>query len=192
MSEEKDQLLAILKQFKTDDEQERKDVVAIRQFIERHDNIFVRECLSGHMTGSALVVNPDTRQILLHNHVKLNKWLQFGGHADGETDMRKVAMKEAEEESGLTDLVFADSDSGDKLPVDIEVQTIPEKNGVSEHKHLDFRYVIYTRATEVSKPEKHESQDLKFFGFEEVDSLRDRLDPALIRLILKAIQLVGE
>jgi len=189
MNQERNILIEILNNYVTGDGQEREDVGVIRGFVEQFENIFVRDCLSAHMTGSALVVNPDTRQVLLHNHIKLNRWLQFGGHADGETDMAKVAMKEAREETGLTDLVFANPEMA-KMPIDIEVQTIPEKNGVPEHKHLDFRYVIYTKATEVPKPDEGESQDLKFFGFEELALLTDKLDPALIRLVLKAKKLI--
>ena len=123
----------------------------------------------------------ETKQILLHNHKKLNKWLQFGGHADGETDLSVVAFKEAEEETGLSDLYFYSA-----KPMDIEVQTIPENKGAPEHLHLDFRYLIFTKATEVPTPEEHESQDLKFFSFEEVYKMSEKLDNALIRLIKKA------
>src|SRR5215469_10879597 len=59
-----------------------------------------------HFTASALVVHPPTRQVLLRWHVRLGRWLQVGGHADpGESDPLAVALREASEETGLTDLV---------------------------------------------------------------------------------------
>lgn len=178
-------VIELLDQFETDDHREIADIKKIKELVEQHENIFVRDCLSSHLTGSALVVNPKTKKILLHNHKKLNKWLQFGGHADGETDLAKVAMKEAEEESGLTDLSFYA-----QQPLDIEVQVIPKKNDIPEHLHLDFRYLIFTNAEELPTPEEHESQDLKFLDFQEAYELGDKLDYALVRLIKKAEKLI--
>jgi hypothetical protein len=76
-------IINILKEFKPSDDQGVKDVKFIEKMVTKHENIFVRECLDGHLTASALVVNPKTGMVLLHNHKKLNKWLQFGGHEDG-------------------------------------------------------------------------------------------------------------
>ncbi|MDQ3039908.1 MAG: NUDIX domain-containing protein, partial [Pseudomonadota bacterium] len=65
---------------------------------------FHRESLAGHFTASVWLVSADARRVLLTHHRKLGMWLQLGGHADGERDLRVAAMKEAEEESGLTGL----------------------------------------------------------------------------------------
>ena len=155
----------------------------------KHENIFDRECTQAHLTGSALVFNPENNTVLLHNHKKLNKWLQFGGHADGDTNISKVALKEAQEESGLKDLKFFNPQKNAVVePVDIEVQTIPENKGVAQHLHLDFRYLITTTATELPTPEKHESQELHFFTFSELNTISEKIDPALHRLIEKAKQ----
>lgn len=185
LSQPRNKVIELLNLFETSDSRELADVKKIKELVTKHENIFVRDCLEAHLTGSALVVNSKTRKILLHNHKKLNKWLQFGGHADGEVDLAKVAMKEAEEESGLTDLEFYKD-----TPIDIEVQLIPEKNSVPAHLHLDFRYLVFTQAEKLPKPEEHESQDLKFLSFSEVYELGDKLDYALIRLIKKTERLV--
>lgn len=97
---------------------------------------FVRERLAGHFTGAAWLVSADGRRVLLTHHRKLDRWLQLGGHADGDTDLRRVALKEAEEESGLTDL------SVDAEIFDLDRHWIPEHKGVPGHWHYDARYVV--------------------------------------------------
>ncbi len=73
-------------------------------FVEGHPDCLLRSCAPGHLTGSAWVVSPDRSQVLLTHHGKLDKWLQLGGHADGDGDLLAVAQREALEESGLADV----------------------------------------------------------------------------------------
>lgn len=185
LDQARNKVLELLSKFKPHDEQELKDLAQIRTLVEQHEDIFTRNCLAAHLTGSALVVNPKTKKILLHQHKKLNKWLQFGGHTDGETNLAAVAMKEAQEESGLTDLIFYSA-----KPLDIEVQKIPAKNEVPAHLHLDFRYLVFTQAESLPKPAEHESQTLKFIDISDIDYLVGQLDYALVRLIKKASKLI--
>jgi hypothetical protein len=72
------------------------------RFIEAHPDCFLRSQLTGHVTGSAWVVDPSRSRTLLMHHLKLDKWVQLGGHADGDPDLWAVAQREACEESGLT------------------------------------------------------------------------------------------
>src|SRR5580692_8424636 len=65
---------------------------------------FHRHGLPGHFTGSALVVGADGGRALLHHHRFLDRWLQFGGHCDGDENVLRVAAREAEEESGIPGL----------------------------------------------------------------------------------------
>jgi 8-oxo-dGTP pyrophosphatase MutT (NUDIX family) len=102
------------------------------------ENPFLRSRLAGHFTGSAWLVSADGARVLLTHHRKLNRWLQLGGHADGERDLAKVALTEAEEESGLTGLVLED---GAAL-FDIDKHWIPERLDVPGHWHYDARYVV--------------------------------------------------
>ncbi|HJR73885.1 MAG TPA: NUDIX hydrolase [Luteimonas sp.] len=97
---------------------------------------FVRERLAGHFTGAAWLVSADGDRILLTHHRKLDRWLQLGGHADGDRDLRAVALKEAEEESGLSGL------SADAGIFDLDRHWIPEHKGVPGHWHYDVRYVV--------------------------------------------------
>lgn len=108
------------------------------------ENPFLRERLAGHFTGSAWLVSADGARVLLTHHRKLNRWLQLGGHADGVRDLAKVALTEAEEESGLTGLVLEDGEL-----FDIDKHWIPERPDVPGHWHYDARYVVRSIGSEV-------------------------------------------
>jgi len=107
------------------------------------ENPFLRERLAGHFTGSAWLVSTDGQRVLLTHHRKLDRWLQLGGHADGERDLAQVALKEAEEESGLTALVLEDGEL-----FDIDKHWIPERKDVPGHWHYDARYVVRALGSE--------------------------------------------
>jgi len=109
----------------------------LEQFVRLNADCFSRELLIGHITGSAWIIDESASRTLLTHHRKLNKWLQPGGHADGLSDVAKVAMKEAEEESGLVGL----------RPVslelfDVDIHSIPQRKNEPEHYHYDCRFLL--------------------------------------------------
>jgi 8-oxo-dGTP pyrophosphatase MutT (NUDIX family) len=104
---------------------------------------FVRGRLDGHFTGSAWLVSADGARTLLTHHRKLQRWLQLGGHADGDRDLALVALKEAEEESGLPGLALEDG-----ALFDLDRHWIPERQDVPGHWHFDARYVVRAGADE--------------------------------------------
>jgi 8-oxo-dGTP pyrophosphatase MutT (NUDIX family) len=103
---------------------------------------FVRERLAGHFTASAWLVAADGARVLLTHHRKLGLWLQLGGHADGDRDLQRAALKEAQEESGLPGLSIDDG------VFDLDRHWIPEHKGVPAHWHYDVRYVVHAAADE--------------------------------------------
>ena len=103
---------------------------------------YVRERSAGHFTASAWLVDAAGARVLLTHHRKLDRWLQLGGHADGERDLRAVALKEAEEESGLGGLALEGG------IFDLDRHRIPEHKGVPAHWHYDVRYVVRAGGSE--------------------------------------------
>lgn len=103
---------------------------------------FARSRLEGHFTASSWLVDRAGTRILLTHHRKLGRWLQLGGHADGDRDLAQVALREAQEESGLPDLrVEPDL-------FDLDRHWIPERGAVPGHWHYDARYVVRAGAEE--------------------------------------------
>lgn len=103
---------------------------------------YVRDRLAGHFTASCLLVDRSGTRTLLTHHRKLGLWLQPGGHADGDRDLARVALREAEEETGLNGLVV------EPVIFDLDRHRIPEHKGVPAHWHYDMRYVIRADADE--------------------------------------------
>ena len=103
---------------------------------------FRRERLAGHFTASAWLVDRSGTRVLLTHHRKLDRWLQLGGHADGERDFARVALTEAEEESGLRDLEV------EQAIFDLDAHEIPEHKGVPAHVHYDVRFVVRAGGSE--------------------------------------------
>lgn len=101
-----------------------------------HADACQRSRLDGHLTGSAWVVTTDGRQALLMHHCKLDRWLQPGGHADGDWDLAGVALREAREETGLPDLQV------ERAIFDLDKHRIPARGPVPEHWHYDIRFVV--------------------------------------------------
>jgi len=106
-------------------------------FVAAHDDAFDRVLEIGHVTASAWIVDPTRTRALLTHHRKLDKWLQLGGHVDGDPDVRGAALREAREESGLTSLRFI----ADAI-YDLDVHPIPARPGEPAHDHYDVRFAL--------------------------------------------------
>lgn len=112
------------------------------RFLDSASEVFARSHAVGHFTGSALVVSADGARTLLTHHRKLDRWLQPGGHADGDRDLRAVALREAQEETGLADLRV------EPEVFDLDRHRIPARAVEPEHWHYDVRFVVRCGADE--------------------------------------------
>lgn len=122
--------------------EEAQSVAEFRVFMAENANAAERTLEYGHLTGAAWLVSADGRRVLLTHHRKLQRWLQLGGHADGDVDLLAVALREAEEESGLRDLVVEGG------LYDLDRHWIPEHKNVPGHWHYDLRYVVRCHGSE--------------------------------------------
>jgi len=157
--------------------EEVETVGAFMDFVGSEKECFSRELSIGHITGSAWVVNADGSEVLLTHHRKLDRWLQLGGHADGDTDVLSVAMKEAEEESGL--IGFTHIGPG---IFDIDIHPIPARKGEPEHLHYDVRYVLRADGA-LDYIVSDESHDLRWVGLDDVETLTT--EPSMMRMVAK-------
>lgn len=106
-------------------------------FLQQHDDCFERSLLIGHFTASAWLLNKDHTHALLMQHAKLNMWMQLGGHCDGNNDPLAVAIKEAQEESGIMGIAPIN-----KKIFDIDIHRIPARKNEPEHDHYDVRFLL--------------------------------------------------
>jgi 8-oxo-dGTP pyrophosphatase MutT (NUDIX family) len=170
-------LKSYLENYRTPFEEEAAFVPDFLELIE-DPLAFQRERLEGHFTGSAWIVNKKRTHTLLTLHRKLNKWLQLGGHADGNENLVEVAMKEAQEESGLKTLKMVDI----KI-FDIDKHIIPARKDVPEHYHYDVRFLIEADITD-SLQISEESKDLAWISYELAEELVN-YNPSIMRMLEK-------
>ncbi|MBD8871676.1 NUDIX hydrolase [Rhodanobacter sp. DHB23] len=122
--------------------EEGEAVADFEVFLASHKAVFERGHAAGHFTGSAWLTSADGERVLLTHHAKLRRWLQLGGHADGDSELARVALREAEEESGLDELTV------EREIFDIDRHRIPARAGEPEHWHYDVRYVVRATGSE--------------------------------------------
>ena len=173
----KKELLKQLDFYREQYPKERATVDKFIKFISEFDDCFERTQKFGHITGSGLVTDKSMKRVLLTHHKKLNKWLQLGGHADGNPNIIEVAQKEVIEDSGINDTSVADDNI-----FDIDAHLIPARKKEPEHYHFDIRYLFLTNSNE-NYIISDESHDLKWIP---VDQVRDyNTDENIIRMIEK-------
>ena len=147
-------------------EQEEKDKALILEWIRQNENAFSRENKVAHMTASAWVVNPERDKVLMVYHNIYDSWSWLGGHADGETDLLSVALREVKEEAGITKVhpVSEEIFSLESLTVDGHV-----KKGiyVSSHLHLNATYLLEADSEEAVSIKADENSGVAWFSPEE-------------------------
>ena len=144
-------------------------------FVDAHpEDAHLRTCLEGHLTASALVLDAEGARALLTFHRKLGKWLQLGGHCDGDANLAAAALREAIEESGIEDLEI------DPLPIDLDIHPIPARSGEPRHLHLDTRFLVHAPRGARERASE-DSIELRWFTREE--SAEIETDDSVRRLL---------
>ena len=176
-------LAASLHAYRGVDECEEQHRMTILKQVEATPQWWHRETLPGHVTGSAFVVDTQVEQLLLHHHLKLDRWLQFGGHDEGERSPVETAVRELSEESGLSSFEFF----GDPAIFDLDVHEIPARGPMPAHDHLDVRFLFVASMDQKLQPADGESRTLAWFPLEEAATRMD--EEGADRVIAKLLAL---
>lgn len=152
LSRQQQRVLRLLAHYRCLDDTDEETLRRFERFIRLHPDCLLRSGLAGHLTASAAVVDPRRRRLLLVNHKKLGRWLQPGGHADGEADLLAVALRETREETGIRE-----AQALLPAPFDLDIHPIPARHGVPEHFHYDVRFLLGADSTAPvrANPEVH-------------------------------------
>jgi 8-oxo-dGTP pyrophosphatase MutT (NUDIX family) len=180
-------LLDLIARYQAAHPEESACVERTRALVESHADCFERTCWAGHVTGSAWLLSPDGERFLLGHHRKLDRWLQLGGHPDGNPDVAAVALREAREESGMRDLSFAYAADG-PVPVDLDIHAIPARADDPAHDHHDVRFVLVA-APGQTVAVSDESHALEWFDMDALEDVAD--DASVLRLGLKVRRLLA-
>jgi 8-oxo-dGTP pyrophosphatase MutT (NUDIX family) len=149
MSTSRDRIADLLGRYRPQGQAEAADVERVRSLVETADDPWLRS-IPLHVTASALIVHPGSGRVLLRWHERQQAWLQVGGHGDpGEIEPLTVALREAEEETGLTDLV----PWPDAQLRHVAIVPVPASSKEPAHEHADLRFVLATRNPDAARAE---------------------------------------
>lgn len=168
-------LTSLLHRYREGHPEQDETVERFIALLAEHADCYQRSCWAGHITGSAWIVDPVGERVLLTHHRKLDRWLQPGGHSDGDPDTLAVALREAEEETGLIVTPVETS------IFDIDVHPIPARGPEPEHFHFDVRFAL--RADTIDYTVSDESHDLAWVPIERVHEWTD--EDSVLRMARK-------
>jgi len=156
-------LLSLLERYAERHPDEDATTRRVRALVEHEPRCFARDCFHpGHVTASAWIVSRETRAVLLTHHRKLDRWLQLGGHTDGESDVLAAALREAREESGLAELRALPAGAGPVI-LDLDVHEIPAHGDEPAHQHHDVRFLLESSERLPLARQRAESKALAWF-----------------------------
>lgn len=161
---------------------ERNYIPEFLTLIKNNPDAYHRSRVDGHMTASAWVVDPDEKKVLLLHHTKLKRWLQPGGHADGNQNLIEVARKELIEETGLNKCRLY----GDSL-FDLDIHVIPSNVKEQSHRHYDVRY-LFVRDAQENPIGNHESKEVRWVSWDDVSEMCQH-ETSILRMLEKTTSL---
>ena len=173
-------LIVQLDRHEADDAAQRALAARMVEFARAHDDALFRTCPEAHFTGSALVVEEGTERFILLFHTKLQKWLQPGGHVDGNANLAASALREAIEETGIDQLRVV------RPAFDLDIHEVRPPSE-PPHLHLDIRFVVLAPNGSVPVG-NHESRELRWVTLDELDNFD--VDESVRRLVREGLALV--
>ncbi len=178
-------LMQLLDRYRGRHPDEMATIDRVRTLLDDYERCFFRDCFPGHITSSAWIVSRESRSVLLTHHLKLERWLQLGGHADGESDVLASALREAEEESGLRDFSAIPRTGACEI-LDIDVHDIPARASEPLHQHHDIRFLFEVSEAQVIRHQENESKEVRWFLGDAIETHFD--EESLLRMARKASQ----
>lgn len=177
-------LIDMIRKYNPYNEQEEKDKEIILQCINKFDNILTRDNKILHVTSSSFIVNKSKDRVLMVYHNIYNSWSWVGGHADGEKDLLTVAIKEANEETGIKNIrpITFDIFSLEVLPV---LGHVKRGEYVSAHLHLSISYLFEGDENEVLIIKPDENSGVKWIPIDEVNTYSN--EPHMQKIYKKLI-----
>jgi 8-oxo-dGTP pyrophosphatase MutT (NUDIX family) len=158
----RDALAHEIRAYKPEDAAEARGRDAVMDLLALDDFASRNHFNPGHITASGFIIDARGARVLLHHHRRLNRWLQMGGHLEPGETPTAAALREAEEESGLSDLFFVQADI-----FDLDVHEIPPFGAEPAHRHFDLRYLLSTHQPDRIAMDNKESFSLAWFSLDE-------------------------
>lgn len=164
----------LIRAYRPKDEMDRRVKENMLSFITVHgDTVLTRENPIAHMTASTVIVNEERTRMLMIHHKIYDTWTWQGGHTDGEKDLLKVALKEAEEETGIRTYKVLENEEGIIRKLDILTVKAHMKNGepIAAHLHLNAAFLLEAKEEDALLLNKEETNGIRWVPLEEIDAL---------------------
>jgi 8-oxo-dGTP pyrophosphatase MutT (NUDIX family) len=182
------QLLDILDLYQGTFPEDKQHSEPFREYLLRNkeEEIYHRKNFDGHITTSAFIIDPHNNEMLLLHHRSLNRWLQPGGHTEGDGTLVASALREAVEETGISksELILLPVSENTDVPFDVDSHYIPPnpKKNEDGHTHHDFRYLFEYSGDRAHEYNREEALGLRWIKF--VDLLTDDTFGAVVRKVV--------